>query len=323
MTSTASPLRIIFAGTPEFAAHHLAALLNSPHQVVAVYTQPDRPAGRGKKLKASPVKQMAAIQGLPIEQPLSLKTPEALDRLVHYKADLMVVVAYGLLLPVSVIDALPLGCINVHGSLLPRWRGAAPIARAIEAGDTETGITTMQMDKGLDTGDMLMLAQLPIKPDDNSQRLHDKLMVLGAKTLLSTLERASRQELMPTAQNDQLATYAQKIDKSEANIDWNQSSELINRQIRAFNPAPMAYTFLNEERIKVHEATPTDKIATGVPGSIAELTHDAIFVNTENTMLKITKLQLPGKKAMPASVLLNGQSSLFENQSFHSSASHP
>jgi methionyl-tRNA formyltransferase len=239
----ASPLRIIFAGTPTFAAESLRALLHTQHEVVAVYTQPDRPVGRGRELKPSPVKELALARKLPIFQPVSLRDSQAQAELAELNADIMVVAAYGLILPKAVLDTPRLGCINVHGSLLPRWRGAAPIQRAILTGDKETGITIMQMDVGLDTGAMLYKMSCPISEHDTSASLHDRLALLGGDALLTVLEAIENDEpFNPQTQDNSLATYAQKLSKEEGNIDWSRSALEITRAIRAFNAWPVAYT---------------------------------------------------------------------------------
>ena len=310
---SANSLRILFAGTPAFAAHHLAALLQAGHQVVGVYTQPDRPAGRGKRLSQSAVKQLASLQGLPVHQPLSLKDLDAQKALATHNADVMVVVAYGLLLPEAVLNMPRYGCINVHGSLLPRWRGAAPIQRAIASGDSETGITTMQMDKGLDTGNMLALAHLPIAAGDTSASLHDKLMVLGATTLLNTLEQLAAGKLAPIKQDDSQATYADKITKAEAEINWSQPSATIERLIRAYNPFPIAYTTIGSERLKIYQASFNDTPSTQgcLPGTIIDMTDDGIVVACGEGQLTIQTAQLPGKKPLSARELVNGHRAKF------------
>ena len=229
-------LRIIFAGTPDFAARHLDALLSSGHQVVGVFTQPDRPAGRGKKLMPSPVKVLAEEQGLPVFQPASLRPQENQQLVADLNADVMVVVAYGLILPKAVLDMPRLGCINVHGSLLPRWRGAAPIQRSLWAGDAETGVTIMKMDVGLDTGDMLYKLACPITSDDTSATLYDKLADLGPQGLIETLQQLADNTAKPEVQDDALATYAEKLSKEEARLDWSLSAAQLERYIRAFNP---------------------------------------------------------------------------------------
>ncbi len=275
--NTASRLRIIFAGTPDFAASHLQGLLDAgEHDIIAVYTQPDRPAGRGKKLKPSPVKALAEQQQLPVFQPASLRNEEAQQQLAELHADLMVVVAYGLLLPPPVLAVPRLGCINVHASLLPRWRGAAPIQRAIEAGDTDSGVTIMQMDIGLDTGDMLLKSRCAITAEDTAASLHDKLAELGVPALDNALRSLAAGEALPQKQDDALTCYADKISKAEALINWREPAELISRKIRAFNPFPIAFTLLNGERIKVWQATVLND--DGQPGVISAADKNGIVV---------------------------------------------
>ncbi len=307
-----TPLNIIFAGTPHFAAHHLQSLIDSPHNIVAVYTQPDRPSGRGKKLTPSPVKSLALEHGLTVEQPASLKGEGEQATLAAYQADVMVVVAYGLLLPQAVLDIPSYGCLNVHGSLLPRWRGAAPIQRAVEAGDSETGITIMQMDKGLDTGDMLLKVVCATDTTETSASLHDKLMRLGAPALLETLERLSANDLAAEKQDDSQANYAQKITKQEADIDWQRDGDDIMRKVRAFNPFPIAYTGLNGQRIKVHGAKKIAHSQTLTPGTIISVDDQGITVACNGGAIVIEKLQIPNKKAMTVKELLNGYSDYFQ-----------
>lgn len=306
----AKPLRIIFAGTPEFAAAHLRALLDSRHEVIAVYTQPDRPAGRGKKLSPSPVKLVAEAAELPVYQPISLKDPDAQANLAALNADLMVVVAYGLLLPKAVLDAPRLGCINVHGSILPRWRGAAPIQRAIEAGDTESGVTIMQMDIGLDTGDMLLKSCCPILPTDTASDLHDRLITLGCPALLETLEQFAEDRVTPEQQDDVLSNYAPKLLKEEALLDWRQSAEGLARKIRAFNPFPMSYTQIAgsgaDARIRVLGGEVLAQSSTADYGHIIAVTESGVDVKTGEGALRLTHLQMPGKKPMSVSDILRG-----------------
>ena len=261
-----TPLKVIFAGTPDFAAKHLSALLESEHEVIAVYTQPDRPAGRGKKLTASPVKVLAEENAIPVYQPQSLKAQDAQEELASLNADLMVVVAYGLILPTAVLNAPKLGCINVHGSILPKWRGAAPIQRSIWAGDAETGVTIMQMDEGLDTGDMLHIATLPITSEDTSATLYEKLAELGPQALVEVVNEFDR--YTPTKQDDSQATYAKKLSKEEALINWADDAEQIERNIRAFNPWPVAWMQVEDQNVKVWSASvvPLNKGAT--PGTV-------------------------------------------------------
>lgn len=300
-----SPLRIIFAGTPEFAATHLSALLTTRHEVVAVYTQPDRPAGRGKKLQASPVKQVAEAAGLSVMQPASLKSAEEQANLKAHNADLMIVVAYGLLLPQAVLDAPHFGCFNVHGSILPRWRGAAPIQRAIEAGDTETGITIMQMDAGLDTGDMLYKSACPITTTETAASLHDKLAELGPPALTATLDLLCQGKLTPEQQDNALANYAHKLSKQEGTIDWQTSTTQILQKIRAFNPFPVCHTTLNTERVRIFNAAASSQTHNASPGTIISHAEHCIHIATGDGAIAASLLQLPGKKAMPSRDLLN------------------
>jgi len=304
-------LRVLFAGTPDFAAAHLQALLDAPTiSVIGVYSQPDRPAGRGKKLTASPVKKLALKHQLPVFQPQSLKDPEQQRILSELQADIMVVVAYGLILPQAILDAPRLGCINVHASILPRWRGAAPIQRAIEAGDAETGVTIMQMDAGLDTGAMLSVSRCDIDSNETSASLHSKLEVLGAPALLHTLESLNSGLAVAVEQDDQLSCYAAKITKQEALIDWSQSAQILDRQIRAFNPFPAAYTTLDELRIKIWQAEPTP--ASGLtPGQIISADSAGILVSCGEQSLLLTEIQLPGKSRMAVSEVLKSRGELF------------
>ncbi|WKE65695.1 methionyl-tRNA formyltransferase [Gallaecimonas kandeliae] len=303
-------LRIVFAGTPDFAARHLASLLDSQHQVVAVFTQPDRPAGRGKKLTPSPVKVLAEQHNIPVHQPQSLKKPEGQLELAQYQADVMVVVAYGLILPQAVLDMPRLGCLNVHGSLLPRWRGAAPIQRAIWAGDLETGVTIMQMDKGLDTGAMLAKASLPITATDTSASLYDKLAELGPKALLETLDQLEGLKAEP--QDDSQANYAEKLSKEEAQIDWHQGAAFIERSVRAFNPWPVSHFQYQDQSIKVWQAQVLDQQSDKAPGTVLAASKAGIDVATGDGVLRITQLQLPNKKAMAAADVLNARQDWFQ-----------
>lgn len=309
-------LRIIFAGTPEFAAEHLKALLGSRHQVIAVYSQPDRPAGRGKKLTASPVKEVALTHDIPVYQPLNFKSPEAVAELAALNADLMVVVAYGLILPKVVLDAPRLGCINVHASILPRWRGAAPIQRAIEAGDSETGVTIMQMDVGLDTGDMLIKAFCPILSDDSGGSLHDKLISIGTPALIDALDLIQAGTLKPEKQDGSLSNYAPKLSKEEAALNWQLSALELERKVRAFNPFPVAHTKPmgagDDQRIRVWAATASDKTTSAPLGSITQISSEGLWIVCKNGQLILEQLQLPGKKAMGVSEILRGYPDLFK-----------
>lgn len=307
-----SPLRIVFAGTPEFAAIHLRGLLQSQHQLVGVYTQPDRPAGRGKKLQSSPVKQMAQAADIEVFQPASLRNEAAQQELAALGADVMVVVAYGLILPQEILDAPRIACLNVHASLLPRWRGAAPIQRAIEAGDAESGVTIMQMDAGLDTGNMLATASCAIDCNTTAASLHDQLAELGLPLLLEVLDSLPQHLASGRVQNEELATYAPKILKPEAEIDWRESAELVAGKIRAFNPFPISYTFLGGERLKVHAAhARSDTGVAANPGTILTSPPKTIVVACGQGQLHISQLQLPGGKALSAEQLLNAKSALF------------
>ncbi|WP_407321883.1 methionyl-tRNA formyltransferase [Dickeya ananatis] len=304
-------LRIIFAGTPDFAAQHLAALLSSEHEVVGVFTQPDRPAGRGNKLTPSPVKVLAEQHGIPVFQPKSLRPGENQQIVAGLNADVMVVVAYGLILPQAVLDMPRLGCINVHGSLLPRWRGAAPIQRALWAGDSLTGITIMQMDAGLDTGAMLHKIECPILPDDTSATLYEKLAKLGPQGLMETLAQLSSSQVTAQVQDDSLATYAEKLSKEEARLDWQLSAEQLERCIRAFNPWPVSYFLVEEQPVKVWKAQALDTQHQQQPGTVLAADKEGIRVATANGILNIQILQPSGKKAMSAQDLLNSRREWF------------
>ncbi|MGI2874263.1 methionyl-tRNA formyltransferase [Vibrio fluvialis] len=305
-------LRIVFAGTPDFAARHLAALLSSEHEVIAVYTQPDRPAGRGKKLTASPVKNLALEHNIPVYQPENFKSDEAKQELAALNADIMVVVAYGLLLPKAVLDTPKLGCINVHGSILPRWRGAAPIQRSIWAGDSDTGVTIMQMDVGLDTGDMLKIATLPIEASDTSGSMYDKLAELGPQALVECLSDIAQGTAVAVKQDDALANYAQKLSKEEAKIDWTLTAQAIERCVRAFNPWPMSHFAVADNQIKVWQARVEAGSSNQAAGTILKADKTGIYVATGEEILVLESLQIPGKKALPVQDILNARASWFE-----------
>lgn len=309
-------MRLIFAGTPEFARVALEALHAAGHEVVLVLTQPDRPAGRGMKLQASAVKQYALDHNMPVAQPRSLrldgKYPDdaraAFALIEAAQAEAMVVAAYGLILPQWVLDAPKRGCFNIHASLLPRWRGAAPIHRAIEAGDAQTGVTIMQMDAGLDTGDMLMAHELPIVASDTSSSLHDRLAVLGGRLMVLALEQAAAGRLKPVKQPSQGVTYAHKIEKAESPVDWAQPATQIVQRVRAFNPFPGASAILNGETIKIWSAV----VGKGVPtsgvegGTILAASNDGIDVAANNSVVTLTELQRPGGKRLAAGDFLRG-----------------
>ncbi|AIR05760.1 methionyl-tRNA formyltransferase [Cedecea neteri] len=305
-------LRIIFAGTPDFAARHLDALLSSQHQVVGVFTQPDRPAGRGKKLMPGPVKVLAEDKGIPVFQPATLRKAENQQLVADLNADVMVVVAYGLILPQAVLDMPRLGCVNVHGSLLPRWRGAAPIQRSLWAGDAETGVTIMQMDIGLDTGNMLYKLSCPIEAEDTSGTLYDKLAGLGPQGLLDTLQQLADGTAKPEVQDEALVTYAEKLSKEEARINWNLSAAQLERCIRAFNPWPMSWLEIDGQPLKVWRASVISTQANSAPGTIVAASKQGIQVATADGILNLEELQPAGKKAMKAQDLLNSRREWFE-----------
>ena len=299
-------MRLVFAGTPDFAATGLKALIAAGHTIVGVYSQPDRPAGRGRKLQPSPVKQVALDHEIPVFQPETLKTAEAQKQLADLKPDVMIVAAYGLILPKAVLDIPTHGCLNIHASLLPRWRGAAPIQRAIAAGDAETGITIMQMDEGLDTGAMLLKSLTAIDTSDTGGSLHDRLAELGGKAIIEALELLKKGELTGEPQNDDLACYASKLSKTEGHIDWATDATAIERLVRAFNPWPGTYTDLGDQRIRIHEARALVTDSDAFPGTVVHRDRDGIDIACGNGTLRITRLQLPGSRAQSVNDLING-----------------
>lgn len=305
-------LRIVFAGTPDFAASHLHALLEAGCNIVAAYTQPDRPAGRGNKLTPSPVKTLAMQHHIPVEQPPSLKNEAAQQRLVDLQADLMIVVAYGLLLPQAVLDTPRLGCINVHGSLLPRWRGAAPIQRAIWAGDNTTGVTIMQMDAGLDTGPMLHKIVCDITANETSASLYNKLATLGPQGLLHTVEQLAKGEVRAEVQNHAEATYASKLSKDEARLDWQLPATQLERCIRAFNPWPVSFLLIDDLNIKIWNAETVTPSTAALPGTVLNADKSGIDIATADGVLRLLSLQPPGKKPMSAQELLNARRDWFQ-----------
>lgn len=301
-----SSLRIIFAGTPDFASSALSALINSKHEIIAVYTQPDRPAGRGRKLRASPVKEVAHEHNIQVFQPENLKEAKTQDLLRSLNADVMVVAAYGLILPQVVLDIPRLGCLNIHASLLPRWRGAAPIQRAIAAGDKESGISIMQMNEGLDTGDILQLFACPIAEKDNGGDLHDRLAEIGANAIVEVLNNLENGSLTSTIQDNTLATYAHKLDKKEAIIDWQSSASNIERLIRAFNPWPVAFTYLNDKTLRVWQALTLTENSELEAGTVIACDKKGIDISCGEGILRLLKLQPSGSKAMDAASFMNG-----------------
>ncbi|KXG83246.1 methionyl-tRNA formyltransferase [Pseudomonas mosselii] len=302
-------MRIVFAGTPEFAAEHLKALLDSPYEIVAVYTQPDRPAGRGQKLMPSAVKALAVAHDIPVYQPQTLRNAEAQAELAALKPDLMVVVAYGLILPQVVLDIPRLGCINSHASLLPRWRGAAPIQRAVEAGDAESGVTVMRMEAGLDTGPMLLKVVTPISAEDTGGTLHDRLAEMGPPAVVQAIAGLADGSLQGEVQDDALATYAHKLNKDEARIDWSRPAVELERLIRAFNPWPVCHSTLDGESVKVLAANLST--GKGTPGEILSASKDGLVVACGDGALSLTRLQLPGGKALAFSDLFNSRREKF------------
>jgi methionyl-tRNA formyltransferase len=298
-------MRLIFAGTPAFAAIALSALIEAGHDIALVLTQPDRPAGRGLRLEPSPVKKTAQKHLLTIEQPLTLKSPAVREMIAAAKADVMIVAAYGLILPQDILAIPPCGCINIHASLLPRWRGAAPIQRAILAGDTETGITIMQMDEGLDTGDMLLRRAIPIGADETSGELHDRLAALGAQMVNEVVREVRGARPTPVKQDNAQANYAAKISKDEAMIDWHEDAATIHRKIRAFNPSPGAVTVLAGERIKLWRAQPV-ALTDGAPGTVCRSPAGPLVIASGKGALNILELQRAGGKRLAAEPFLAG-----------------
>lgn len=298
-------LKVIFAGTPAFAVAALQALLDSPHEVVAVYTQPDRPAGRGLKLTPSPIKILALDNQLPVYQPASLKSGEEQARLAHFRADVMVVAAYGLLLPEAVLRIPRLGCVNIHPSLLPRWRGAAPIQRTVYAGDKETGVTIMQMDVGLDTGPMLLQRKIDMTTDETSQTLHDKLSQAGAVALIETLNLLAENKIQAVPQENEYTTYANKITKEEALIDWSKSAIELDREVRAFNPWPISYTTWKAQSLRVWKAKVIDHSKVASPRTILHASREGIDIAAGEGVLRLLQIQLPGGKVLSVADFYN------------------
>ena len=306
-------MRIVFAGTPDFAATHLEALLKASADVVAVYTQPDRPAGRGKKLQPSAVKQVALENNIDVYQPLNFKDTADVEQLATLKPDLFIVVAYGLLLPQSVLDIPKFGCINSHASLLPRWRGAAPIQRALEAGDAQTGVTVMQMELGLDTGPMLHKVETPIMPNDTGGSLHDRLAKLGSQAIVDVVAKYERGPVLGEVQDDNLTTYAHKLTKQEALVDWRLDAQEVVQKIRAFNPVPMCYTLLGDNRIRILQAQVYPKAHTAMPGTVLSVNEMGIIIACGNMAISLEQIQLPGKKPQSVADILNGKHPFNEN----------
>lgn len=304
-------MNIVFAGTPDFACPTLAALLASEHKVVAVYTQPDRPAGRGRKLQPSPVKLMAEAANIPVFQPASLRDPAEVEMLKALQPDVMVVAAYGLLLPETVLNTPTHGCLNVHASLLPRWRGAAPVQHALLHGDKETGVTIMQMERGLDTGPMLHKVSCAISNDDNAGTITQKLAELGAQAMLEVLSALPQMLANAVVQDDSQATHAGKIVKADAQLDWQLPANTLVKMVRAYNPWPMAFTFLADQRLRIAQASVVPLTESVTPGTIVQVSSDGVDVATRQYLLRIKQCQLPGGKMLAVADLLQAASPPF------------
>lgn len=298
-------LNIVFAGTPEFGLPAINAIADSPHQLSAVFTQPDRPAGRGRKLEASAIKQWALQQKIPVFQPVNLKDRENIELFKNLNPDVLVVIAYGLILPRAVLFTPTYGCINVHASLLPRWRGASPIQQTILAGDNLSGVTIMQMDKGMDTGDCLLKVDCPVNDDDTAATLHNKLAQLAVEPLLATLKNIANNTINPCVQNHNQATYTKKINKQDALIDWQKPATVIERQIRGYNPWPIAYTYAGTQVLRIHRAYISDNNQQAVPGTVLALTKQGLMVATSTQVLAITHVQFSGGKVLTIADYLN------------------
>jgi methionyl-tRNA formyltransferase len=300
-------LRMIFAGTPEFAVPALQALARSEHEILSVYTQPDRPAGRGRKLQASPVKRCALDRGLPVCQPQNFKSADDIEALSALRADLMIVAAYGLMLTPPVLDAPRLGCVNIHASLLPRWRGASPIQQAILAGDSRSGVTLMKMDAGLDTGDIIASRAIDIGEDWSAGDLHDALAPLGAELLIDTIDHIETALGDACAQDESQATYAPRLLKQQAEIDWNKPLEQLLREVRAFNPWPVSYTFIGDQNLRLWAARAATGVSAGEPGEV--VTHDSggVYVSCGDAVMQVTELQFAGRNRCDAGQALNAR----------------
>jgi len=309
---TSSPLRIVFAGTPEFAASHLEALITSGFEVVSAYSQPDRPSGRGKKLVPTPVKAVAEIHSVPVLQPLALNDADVLGQLAAFKPDVLVVVAYGLLLPSAVLALPRYGCLNVHASLLPRWRGAAPIERAILANDTETGVCIMQMEQGLDTGPVLKRVSTPIAADDNAATLTARLQQLGCAALIDVIDALPTGSLQAEPQDASLATYARKMQKEEAQVDWSRPVGDIHNQVRALYPRSPAWTLHDGKRLRLIRANISSGQTSAAPGNVLAVSSHSVKIACGSGILEVFEVQTEGKPAMAIGSLLNGHPDFFQ-----------
>jgi methionyl-tRNA formyltransferase len=304
-----SSLNIVFAGTPAFGLPCLDALAHSEHHLQAVYTQPDRPAGRGRKLQASAIKEWALAHEIPVYQPLNFKNPETIAELAALKPDVLIVIAYGLILPKAVLDIPRLGCVNVHASLLPRWRGASPIQHAILYGDAESGVTIMQMDVGMDTGDMLHKVSCTITDTDTANTLHDKLAQISAAPLLKTLTELANNAARREIQNNELVTYAGKINKEDALINWQHTAFEIDQKIRAFNPWPIAYTLFDDEVLRIHQAKVIETETAHAPGTVLNIDKKGMLIATGKQALLVEKIQFSGAKVITIADWLNSSKS--------------
>ena len=299
-------MKVIFMGTPDFSVGTLEALIEAGHEVVLAVTQPDKPKGRGKEMQFTPVKECALKHNIPVYQPRRVREPECIEELRKYQADIMIVVAFGQILPKEILEMCTYGCVNVHASLLPKYRGAAPIQWAIIDGETVTGVTTMQMDEGLDTGDMLLKTEIPIEPRETGGSLHDKLAQAGAKLCVKTLEELKAGNIASIPQGEATTAYARMLDKKLGNIDWTWEAESIERLIRGLSPWPSAYTNWNNNTMKIWDAFAEEESCDAVPGTIVKIEKDAFFVQTGNGVLKVCELQIPGKKRMDAGAFMRG-----------------
>lgn len=299
-------MKVVFMGTPDFAVGALEAIWKAGHEITAVVTQPDKPRGRGGKLQMSPVKEFAVSRGLPVFQPVRIKRPEAVEQLKTYEADIFVVAAFGQILSQEILDMPRFGCVNIHASLLPEYRGSAPIQWSIINGDKKTGVTIMQMDAGVDTGDMLLKSEVEITPSDTCASLSEKLARAGAELIITALAAIEKGEVTPTPQDDSLSSHVGMIDKTMGKIDFSRPAEEIDRLIRGLNPWPSAYTSYKGKTLKIWEAFPMQESADGEPGSIQRTEKDAVYINTGNGVLKVTQLQLEGKKRMQVKDFLLG-----------------
>lgn len=301
-------MKVIFMGTPDFSVGTLEALIEDGHEVVLAVTQPDKPKGRGKEMQFTPVKECAIKNNIPVYQPIRIRDEECIEKLRTYEADIMVVVAFGQILPKSILEMCPYGCVNVHASLLPKYRGAAPIQWAIIDGETVTGVTTMQMDEGLDTGDMLLKTEISISEKETGGSLHDKLAEAGAKLCVETLKELEAGTVTPIPQGETTTSYAKMLDKKLGNIDWTQSANQIERLIRGLTPWPSAYTNWEDKVMKIWDAEVTGGKTDETPGTIVKVEKDAFYVQCKDSLLKVCELQIPGKKRMDAGAFLRGYS---------------